>query len=370
MDDLTDGARARSGFFGSQGFGLIAIFAFALLMTTAVGVLAPALSRFESASAGLITRDADLPKAQRASHYEWKLNEPSAWTRLSAWGLYAAHQVLAWAMIAWGARRRKAAAGLPRFTDRLDRAGAGFFLVNVAFSLLHLLQTHLLYDGLAQDTPVFSSQGSVIVMLVLILIMQNDRRGLFFGKRVPMPEAAVGFVKKYHGYYVAWALVYTFWFHPMTGTLGHLVGFFYMFVLLGQGLLMYTRLHLSLRWSAFLESLVLMHGATVAFAGQRSPLWMMFACGFGFMFVATQLWGLKLPKAASRAIVGAYVAAVAVLYSGALGGLGPLFSQKPAQIHQVLWIPLALYGLVPVFLLLAALLALAAKALGGRREAA
>jgi hypothetical protein len=367
MNESRAHAVTGSGFFGSQAFGLLLTVAFALLMTTVVGVLTPALSRFESASAGLITRDSDLPKAERASHYEWKLNEPSAWTRLSAWGLYALHQVLAWGMIFWGARRKKAAAGLPRFSDRLDPAGIGFFIVNIVFSLLHLLQTHLFYDGLAQDTAVFSSQGSVIVMLVLILIMQNDRRGLFFGKRVPMPKAAVEFVKKYHGYYIAWALIYTFWFHPMTGTFGHLVGFFYMFVLLGQGLLMHTRLHLSLRWSAFLEALVLMHGAAVAFMGQQNPLWTMFACGFGFMFVATQLWGLKLPKAASWIIVAIYLAAVAILYSGALGGLGPLFSQKPAQVHQILWIPIALYGLVPVFLLLAAGMACAARVFTGKK---
>jgi hypothetical protein len=94
-----------------------------------------------------------------------------------------------------------------------------------------------------------------------------------------------------------------------------------MLALLSQGALLYTRLHVSLKWSAFLEALVLLHGATVAFAGQGSPLWTMFASGFGFMFVATQLWGLKLPRAANIVLVAAYAAAVIVLYSGALGGL-------------------------------------------------
>jgi hypothetical protein len=217
---------------------------------------------------------------------------------------------------------------------------------------------------------VFTSQGSVIVMLVLILIIQNDRRGLLFGWKAPMPRAAVDFIKKYHGYYVAWALIYTFWFHPMTGTFGHLVGFFYMFVLLGQGALLYTRTHLSLKWSAFLEALVLMHGATVAFAGQQSPLWTMFLTGFGFMFVGSQLCGLKLPRWGNALVLGGYAAVVILLYSGVLGGLGPLFGQKPAMIHQVLWIPFTLYALVPVFLLLAFLLSLGARALGGGRAKA
>lgn len=44
---------------------------------------------------------------------------------------------------------------------------------------LHLVQTWLWYDGLAQDVPIWSSQGSVIVMLVLILFLEMPRRGLW-----------------------------------------------------------------------------------------------------------------------------------------------------------------------------------------------
>ena len=346
-------------FFRSQTFGLLVVFGLAVIMTALVARLTPALSRFEAPENNLITLDSSLPAADRAAHYEWKLNEPSLLTRLSAWGGYAVHQILAWGMIFWGVQRKRKAslAGRARFNPRLDPAGIGFFGVNLVFGLLHLVQTQIFYDGLAQDVPVWTSQASVIVMLVLVMIIQNDRRGLFFGKKLPLPKVAVDFIKRYHAYYIAGALTYTFWFHPMTGTMGHLVGFFYMFVLLGQGTLMFTRLHVSLRWSAFLESLVLIHGATVAFVGQQSPLWTMFATGFGFMFIATQVWGLKLPKWANVGLVALYSAAVLVLYSGALAGLGPLFAKTPAQIHQILWIPLVLYLLVPVFVGLAAALA-------------
>lgn len=347
-------------FFASQGFGLVLALAFAAVMTLAVALLTPALDRFENPEHGLITYDSQLPRQEQATHYQWKLNEPTVWTRLSSWGLYGLHQILAWGMIFWAARRKarslKQGNGA-KFGPGLDLAGLGFFVVNLVFGLLHLWQTHVFYDGIAQDVAVMSSQGSVVVMLVLILIMQNDRRGLFFGKKIPMPKKAVEFIKRYHGYYIAWALVYTFWFHPMTGTMGHLVGFFYMFMLLGQGLLMYTRLHVNLRWSAVLEALVLIHGSTVAFVGQQSPLWVMFMSGFGFMFIASQLWGLRLPKAVNWILTGLFAAVVLVLYSGLLGGAGPLFVHNFTQIHQVLWIPLTLYGLVPVFLLLASALA-------------
>lgn len=359
------------GTLPSQGAGLAISLVFAVLMTAVIAWLTPALDRFENPTNGQITYDSQLPATERAAHYEWKLDEPTWLSRLSAWGLYGLHQILAWGMIAWGARRsrQRLAAGGARFGDRLDPAGVGFLVVNVVFSLLHLWQTHTFYDGLAQDVAVFTSQGSVIVMLVLILIMQNDRRGLFFGQKIPMPKAAVAFIKQYHGYYIAWALIYTFWFHPTTGTFGHLVGFFYMFALLGQGALIYTRTHVSLKWSAFLEALVLLHGSTVAFVGQQSSLWTMFMSGFGFMFIATQLWGLKLPKVLNWVFTGLFAAVVLLLYSGALGGAGPLFVKNIGQIHQVLWIPATLYLLIPVFLVLAALLAWLQRRLAPGRNA-
>jgi NADH:ubiquinone oxidoreductase subunit 6 (subunit J) len=184
-----------------------------------------------------------------------------------------------------------------------------------------------------------------------------------------MPKRAVDFIKKYHGYYVAWALIYTLWFHPMTGTFGHLAGFIYMFLLLGQGTLMFTRLHNSLKWSAVLEGLVLVHGTTVALIGQQSPLWTMFFSGFGFMFIAAQLWGIQAPKPVNIAAVVVYVISVLTLYSGVLSPLGPIFSQSLPQIHQMFWIPFTLYALVPVFLLLAALLARAKSIIATKKAA-
>ena len=57
------------------------------------------------------------------------------------------------------------------------------FAANAGFILLHILQTRIWYDGLAQNVSIWSSQGSVVLMLVLILLMENQRRGLFFGKK-------------------------------------------------------------------------------------------------------------------------------------------------------------------------------------------
>ncbi|MFO7721117.1 MAG: hypothetical protein R6W85_11830, partial [Gillisia sp.] len=86
--------------------------------------------------------------------------------------------------------------------------------------MAHLVQTQIWYDGIAQDVSIWSSQVSVIIMLVLILLMEIPRRGLFWGKKIPFSKSITSFVRRYHGYYIAWAVIYTFWYHPMENTSG------------------------------------------------------------------------------------------------------------------------------------------------------
>ena len=95
-----------------------------------------------------------------ASWYYWKLIDPTLTSRLTAWGFYLLHQVSFWA---------------------------------------------------------------VALMLVWVLLMENPRRGLVFGKKIAFPKRVTSVARRYHGYYFAWATVYTFWYHPMEATSGHLI---------------------------------------------------------------------------------------------------------------------------------------------------
>jgi hypothetical protein len=275
---------------------------------------------------------------QGAAWYYWKLPAPTLWTRLSAWGLYLLHQITAWALIYYGQTRvRKYSTGL-RPANIVALASTALFI------LLHFAQTHIWYDGLAQDVSIFSSQGSVIVLLVWVLLMENNRRGMFFGKKLPLGPEIVRWARTYHGYFFAWAAIYTFWFHPMVSTPGHLVGFIYMFLLLLQGSLMYTRVHVNRWWTLTLELMVLVHGTLVAVA-QGAGLWPMFFFGFGGIFVITQMHGLPLKLWAKVLILTGYIGAVAAAYSR-LGW---------ARVNEIVRIPLIDYLAV---LVLAGIIAL------------
>ncbi|MEJ2601536.1 MAG: hypothetical protein P8Z00_24650 [Anaerolineales bacterium] len=269
---------------------------------------------------------------QGAAWYYWKLPEPDLWARITSWGFYLLHQVISWGLILYAQRRVR------KYTTGLQRINVIALAVNAVFILLHLVQTHLWYDGLAQDVSIWSSQASVIVLLVWVLLMENSRRGLFFGKKAPISKEIMRFARQYHGYFFSWAIIYTFWFHPMEPTSGHLIGFFYMFLLMLQGSLFYTRVHLNRVWTTVLEVLVLFHGALVAVMNANN-LWPMFAFGFAGIFVITQMHGLKLPLWVRGVILSVYIGLAIWVYG----------QQDITQIHQVTWIPFIEY--LSVFLL-------------------
>lgn len=254
---------------------------------------------------------------QGASWYYWKLPEPTVWTRASAWLGYAAHQLSAWGLIYYAQTRVR------RYSNGLQPVNVVALAVNFGFIVLHVLQTHLFYDGLAQDVSIFSSQGSVVILLVVVLLMENRRRGLFVGRPAPISAEVVGFARKYHGYLFSWAAVYTFWYHPMENTSGHLIGLFYMFLLLLQGSLFMTRAHTNRWWTMSLELLVAVHGTLVAIMSSGPDgAWPMFLFGFLGVFVLTQMHGLGLSGNIRWLLAALYAGSVLLVYNGrGLGGL-------------------------------------------------
>lgn len=275
-------------------------------------------------------------------YYEWQLVEPTVWTRATAWGGYVLHQCAIWWLI-WTAQQER-----PAYTGGLHRFNVLALAVNAVFIGLHFVQTQIWYDGLAQDMHVTTAQWSVIILLVAVLLMENQRRGLAFGWKSGLVSRAAPVVRRYHGYYFSWAIIYTFWYHPMESNWGHLLGFLYMFLLMLQGSLFFTRIHVNRYWTVVQEVSFAIHGAMVAYlAGQA---WQMFLMGGLAVFIITQMHGLGLSRRARWMIALGYGAGVAVLYA----------ERGVARIPEVAGIPLTLLGGVFVLALLV---------LGGQRLA-
>ena len=244
--------------------------------------------------------------------YLWQRADATFWTRLSAWLPYSLHQLAIWFLIYQGQKER------PRYIFGLHRFNVLALGVNSFFMFLHIIQTKIFYDGLAQDVHEATSMMSVILMLLLILLMENRRRGLFFGKSVPMLNTTGDTVRRYHGYYFSWAIIYVFWYHPMEMTSGHLAGFAYMSLLLLQSSLFFTRYHVNRWWTMSLEVLFIFHGALVAYfilqQGQSGP-WSAFLFGGMGIFLVTQMHGLGLSTRGKIAIATTILAIMAAYYA-------------------------------------------------------
>ena len=263
---------------------------------------------------------------QGFSWYFWKRPDPDVWSRLSAWSGYALHQASLWALIFAAQRQR------PGYTKGLHRINLWALAVNGIFVVLHIVQTRIWYDGLAQDTSVFSSQASVVLLLVMILIMENRRRGLVLGKRAPLPESVIDVVRRYHGYYFSWAIIYTFWFHPIEINVGHMLGNAYILMLLLQGSLFFTRHHTNRYWTLALELMVLVHGSMIAYLSTQQSA-AMFFFGFLAIFLITQMHGIGLSRV-MRWCIG---------LAATTGGLAWYRGDLVAMLAEVLRIPVIEY---------------------------
>jgi hypothetical protein len=193
-------------------------------------------------------------------------------------------------------------------------------------------------------------------MLAVILILENPRRGLILGHKAGKPFTAqvTGFFRRSHMYIFAWALVYTFWFHPMATDPQLLSGFFYMFLLFTQVTLAWTWMHFNKKWIILLESYVTIHAVIVAIfntsffnSPDMWPMWPMFFSGFAFMFVFTYMYALKTNVKIYWLVIAIYVVFLIWLYFPTPIGYGR--SIVNLSRLEFIWIPIILHALAWVF---------------------
>lgn len=269
--------------------------------------------------------------------YYWKLPEPSLWGRISGWSFFILHLGIT---LYLALQLKKHPSTEP---GKLGKYNWYLIITQIVFTLLHLAQTYLFYDSLAHDTPVWLSQASVIIMLVLMMILLNDRRGLFFGKKIKFPAFVTNTTKLIHGPYIILSLIFTFWYHPMEPSIGHLIGFFYMFLLMSQISFAQTPAHFDRYWQFGLEFIVLIHGTIVAIM-TGNGMWPMFAFGFGAVTVITYIYLLNLPKLARLGLQLLYVVMIIIVYTGGFSS-----NRTFAKIFEITYIPFIEYLLVFVF---------------------
>ncbi len=281
------------------------------------------------AMGGLLSQFEIIPFPEDPLVYEWQLAEQTSWGQLTAWLGFAVHQLLIWATIAYAQKRYNKR----DYSNTLRPVNLWALGINLVFIGLHYLQSLFFYDGIAQDLPGWTAQFAVALMLIVVLGMENQRRGLFFGKKVKFRKAFTDGLRKYHGYFFSFAVIYTFWFHPMVATWGHLIGFIHVVLVMAQGSMMFMRVHLNKRWTLLLEILVLPHAVQVAL-NQTSNMWPMFFFGFAAIFLVTQMHGLGLKRWVRQVFYSSFLLLTLYVY---------FVLREPYEVNEVLRIPLIEY---------------------------
>ncbi|KAJ1561180.1 hypothetical protein HK096_005707 [Nowakowskiella sp. JEL0078] len=228
--------------------------------------------------------------------YSWRLVTPTIAATVTAWLGFLVH-ILGQFFLLHSAQKAKAD-GLINWSKEGNWYSRAMLRWNILFVLLHLVQTHLFYDGIAVSVPEVTAQASVVMILVVILAMEIPRRGLFLGFIKGyrwQGNEFVAFLKKYHSYVVCFGVCYDFWYHPFESTAAHFSGFSYMFLMIWQSSLIYHSDHRNRNWTVIVEAGVWVHGLITA-AFQSASALLMFTTGFGLVFFVTQIWGIPAIK--------------------------------------------------------------------------
>lgn len=158
-----------------------------------------------------------------------------------------------------------------------------------------------------------SSQASVSMLVSMILVLEYKDRGLICGwpirgvhdSKLLLKDEVAFIIRKYHGYVFSWALIWTFWTHPLENSFSHISGQTITWFPLLQSSLIYTFMHKNRKWRFFIEACIFGHPAIVAVTTQIYgietlvkdakvySIWEMFTFGFLFVVFATQIFTLR-----------------------------------------------------------------------------
>ena len=200
-----------------------------------------------------------------SGYYPWISKDVTIAGFVTSWLGYILHQFGLFYIMYRAQKVRDA--GEINWSDDRNKYTTIAFAFNMNMAALKFIQSHVFYDGLAASVPEVAAQCSVIFFLIFAVMLEMPRRGLFFGsvKRLPLFNiAAKAFVRKYHGYFMAFGTIFNFWYHPTEGSLGHYLGFFNQLIFILQSSLLFTRLHRDRNWTFLVETCVLVHSLTTA----------------------------------------------------------------------------------------------------------
>jgi len=222
--------------------------------------------------------------------------------QIISWVMYIPHQLIQW-WILYKAQQEK-----PKYQEGWRWFNWWMLYTNAFFMGLKLLSNALTYNAMSSHLPLWFGQGAVFNMLLIVLAMQVPVRGMCCGScsrgcKVGSKQISKGeywtemamFMRKYHGYYIAFGVTSDWYYHPLESSPGHLSGIANDLMILWQTICIYTPAHRNKWWCIACEFIVTFHGPLIALG--RGGGAGMFGFGFTIVFMCSGQWGLPLNKA-------------------------------------------------------------------------
>ena len=202
------------------------------------------------------------------------------------------------------------------WTNELEPIHFMFLAGTGVFILLHLLQTHYGYDGIAQDSPELVPIIGTVLALCVLALMQQTERGLVFGYGLSHDTfvALTNIARRFHPFIVGWDIVFTFWYHPMEGGSHHLHGLLPLLCVMVQGCLLFSTAHLNPLWRVGLELLGFPHALYVEWSHPERGRWKMFLTGVLLTPIVVHFHIFKISVALTTALLACYVTIFLYLY--------------------------------------------------------
>lgn len=233
--------------------------------------------------------------------------------------------------------------------------------VNAFFIPAKIITNYYTYSAMSSHLPLWFGQGAVFTIVLIVMAMQVPVRGMCCGycKRgcsVGRLTCCKGgdtwtematFLRKYHGYYIAFGVTSDWYYHPMESSLGHLSGILNDQLFFWQMIVMYTPVHRNKYWCMACEFAVLLHGPLVAL--NRGGGAGMFGFGFTVVFLVTGQWGMPLHWATRLMFLVVFLAFLFMNY-----GLGwsKGFENEPVglkDMHEITRIPMLYYMVMMLY---------------------
>ena len=140
------------------------------------------------------------------------IKHPNTLSHLFIWSLYISHQVFHWSMLYYAQNYLKQSS---RKIHPFHYWMAG---MNLVFVLLHLIQTHVTYDGLVCSHLIHDHSLLWILWFILALsihIVESDRRGFFLCYSFFHSPKLVKFAKKTLWLLFSAVILFNFWNYPL-----------------------------------------------------------------------------------------------------------------------------------------------------------